>query len=142
MNDDEPTHNLNSDQEVNATQPTITAVFRLLRDLDTRLNGRLDKIENRLDALESRVSVGFESIEIRFAAMDGRFAAMDGRFADMDGRFVAMDGRFAALSDEMKAGLLQLSDKVCDRIDRSRLHAESDYEDLLRRLRKLESKAS
>ena len=67
MNDDEPTHNLNSDQEVNATQPTITAVFRLLRDLDTRLNGRLDKIENRLDriekrldALESRVSEGFE----------------------------------------------------------------------------------
>ena len=76
-----------------------------------------------------------KSVDVRFATVDERFAAMDGRFA-------AMDGRFAALSDEMKAGLLQLSDKVCDRIDRSRLHAESDYEDLLRRLRKLESRAS
>ena len=122
MNSDDLTKNLtDSTEDDKATQPTITAVFRLLHDLDKRLNGRLDKLENRLDRVENRLD-----------ALESRLAR----------EFAGIDARFAEVSDVMKGGFLQLSDKLCDRMDRSRLHAESDYEDLLRRLRKLESKAS
>jgi hypothetical protein len=110
MSSDDLTHNLNSDQEDNTTQPTITAVFRLLREVQdgqTSLNSRFDALESRL--------------------------ARD---------FAGVDARFAEMTEEMKNGLLRLSDKLCDRIDRSRLHAEADIEDITRRLRKLESKAS
>jgi hypothetical protein len=46
------------------------------------------------------------------------------------------------MSEEMKDGLLQLSDKLCDKIDLVRVHADAGYEELLRRLRRVESKAS
>ena len=128
MSSDDLTRDLNSDEEDNTTKPTITAVFRLLREVhdgQTSLNARFDTLESsfnsRFDAIESRLAGDFEGV---------------------DARFVSIDARFDEMSDEMKAGFLRLSDKLCDRIDRSRLHAESDYEDLLRRLRKLESKAS
>src|SRR6266404_3712994 len=131
MSSDDLTRNLNSDEEDNTTKPTITAVFRLLREVQ---DGQTS-LNSRFDALESRVRRDFAGVEARFASIDARFASIDARFASIDARFDDM-------SDEMKAGFLRLSDKLCDRIDRSRLHAESDYEDLLRRLRKLESKAS
>ena len=128
MSSDDLTRNLNGDEEDNTTKPTITAVFRILREVQdgqTSLNARFDTLESsvnsRFDALEPRLASDFEGVDARFASIDARFDEM---------------------SDEMKAGFLRLSDKLCDRIDRSRLHAESDYEDLLRRLRKLESKAS
>jgi chromosome segregation ATPase len=156
MSSDDLKRNLNSDEEDSTTKPTITAVFRLLREVrdgQTSLNARFDTLESsfnsRFDALESRLARDFAAIDARFADVDARFADVDARFASIDARFAGIDARFASIdarfdemSDEMKAGFLRLSDKLCDRIDRSRLHAESDYEDLLRRLRKLESKAS
>ncbi|HXI92696.1 MAG TPA: hypothetical protein VNO24_22020 [Blastocatellia bacterium] len=160
MSSDDLTRDLNSDEEDNTTKPTITAVFRLLREVhdgQTSLNARFDTLESsfnsrfdtlessfnsRFDAIESRLAGDFEGVDARFAGIDARFAGIDARFAGIDARFVSIDARFDEMSDEMKAGFLRLSDKLCDRIDRSRLHAESDYEDLLRRLRKLESKAS
>jgi len=153
MSSDDLTRDLNSDEEDNTTKPTITAVFRLLREVhdgQTSLNARFDTLESsfnsRFDTLESSFNSRFDAIESRlagdFEGVDARFAGIDARFAGIDARFVSIDARFDEMSDEMKAGFLRLSDKLCDRIDRSRLHAESDYEDLLRRLRKLESKAS
>ena len=139
MSSDDLTRDLNSDEEDNTTKPTITAVFRLLREVhdgQTSLNARFDTLESsfnsRFDTLESSFNSRFDALESRLA----------GDFEGVDARFVSIDARFDEMSDEMKAGFLRLSDKLCDRIDRSRLHAESDYEDLLRRLRKLESKAS
>jgi hypothetical protein len=131
MSSDDLKRNLNSDEEDNTTKPTITAVFRLLREVQ---DGQTS-LNSRFDALESRLARDF-------AGIDARFAGVDARFDSIDARFAGIDARFDEMSDEMKAGFLRLSDKLCDRIDRSRLHAESDYEDLLRRLRKLESKAS
>jgi len=153
MSSDDLTRNLNSDEEDNTTKPTITAVFRILREVQdgqTSLNARFDTLESsfnsRFNALESSVNGRFDALESRlardFAGVDARVASIDARFASIDARFASIDARFDEMSDEMKAGFLRLSDKLCDRIDRSRLHAESDYEDLLRRLRKLESKAS
>lgn len=104
MSSDDLTQNLSdSNEDDQATQPTITAVFRLLQDLDKRLNGRFDEVETRLGALETRL---------------------------------------AALEIEMKTGFIKLGDKLADEMDRTRLHADADREDLLRRIRRLESKAS
>jgi len=110
MSSDDLTRNLNSDEEDNTTKPTITAVFRLLRE----------------------VQDGQTSLNSRFEALESRLAR----------DFAGVDTRLAEMSDEMKSGFLRLSDRLCDRIDRSRLHAEADIEDITRRLRKLESKAS
>ncbi len=122
MSSDDHTHNLtDSSEDDMATQPTITAVFRLLRDVQ---DGQTS-LNSRFDALES-------SVNSRFDALDSRLAR----------DFAGVDSRFAEMSDEMKSGLLRLSDKLCDRIDRQRMHADADIEDITRRLRKLESKAS
>ena len=111
MSSDDPTRDLNdSENEVNTTQPTITAVFRLVREVrdgQESLREGQESLKTRLDAFEAKVN-----------------------------------SRFVEMSDEFKAALLELSDKLCDRIDRIRLHADSEYEVLLRRIRKLESKAS
>ena len=132
MSSNDLTRNLNSDEEDNTTKPTITAVFRLLRDVQegqSSLNSRFDGLESsvnsRFGALESSVNSGFEALESRLAR-----------------DFAGVDTRLAEMSDEMKSGFLRLSDRLCDRIDRSRLHAEADIEDITRRLRKLESKVS
>jgi predicted nucleic acid-binding Zn-ribbon protein len=76
MNSDDLTQPTPSADEDNATQPTITAVFRLLREvkqdvenigarLDTT-NARLDEIELRLardiGALNTRVVEGFRDL--------------------------------------------------------------------------------
>ena len=114
----------NSNQEDKTTQPTITAVFRLLSDLDERLNGRLDRVESQLGGLETR----FDGLETRFNGLEARLGEVDKR----------LSARLDELSDQMKNGFLQMGDKI----DRSRLHAEADYQDLLRRIRELESRAS
>ena len=95
-----------SNEDEKTTQPTITGVFRLLRELEKGQKG----LNTRLDEVESRL-----------------------------GREIAgVNTRLVEMSDEMKSGFLQLADKI----DRSRLHAEADYHDLLRRIRELESRAS
>src|SRR4030095_4835353 len=124
MSSDDLTNNATDSSEENkATKPTITAVFRLLQEVrngQTSLNSRLEGLEARLDRFESSVNSRFDALEFRLTK---DFASVNARFA------------------EMKTELLRLSDKLSDRIDRSRLHAEADIEDIPRRLRKLESKA-
>lgn len=147
MSSDDLTHNLTDGSEDDkATQPTITAVFRLLRDLDKRLNGRLDNLESRFDVLESSVNGRFEALESSVRELQAGQMSLNSRFDVLESRldrdFASVDARFAEMSDEMKDGLLRLSDKLCDSIDRTRVHAEADIENIARRLRKLESKAS
>jgi chromosome segregation ATPase len=124
MSGDDLTNNpVDSSEDDKATKPTITAVFRLLQEVQngqTGLNSRIEGLESRLDRFESSVNSRFEALELR---LTNDFASVNARFA------------------EMKGELLRLSDKLSDRIDRSRLHAEADIEDITRRLRKLEAKA-
>ena len=125
----------NKDEEEKTTQPTITAVFRLLtevRDRQARLESRHEAFESRFDAFESRFDLFETSVNSRFEALETR----------LDRGFARIDTRFAEMSEEMKDGLLQLSDKLCDKIDLVRVHADAGYEELLRRLRRVESKAS
>src|SRR5262245_49943127 len=117
----------NKDEENKTTQPTITAVFRLLTevsDRQARLESRHHAFETRFDAFETSVNSRFEALETR-----------------LDRGFARIDTRFAEMSEEMKDGLLQLSDKLCDKIDLVRVQTEAGYENLARRLRKLESQA-
>ena len=154
MSSDDPTNNLtDSDEQDNTTQATITAVFRLLREVQggqTSLNSRFDTLESsvrelqegqtslnsRFDALESSVNSRFDAFE---SSVNSRFEALESRLTR---DFAGIDTRFAEMSDEMKMALLQLSDKLSDTIDRQRMHADADIENITRRLRKLESKAS
>jgi len=118
MSSDDLTHDLTEGSENDkTTQATITAVFRLLQDLDKRLNGRLDNLENRFDGIETRIG----AIESRIIAIDNRldaldsrldrdFASVDARFESIDARFESVDARFAEMSDQMKAEFLRLSD--------------------------------
>src|SRR5882724_3180877 len=142
MSSDDLTRNLNSDEEDNTTKPTITAVFRLVREVrdgQTSLNARFDALESSVREVQD----GLTSLNSRFDALESsvnsRFEALESRLAR---DFAGVDTRLAEMSDEMKSGFLRLSDRLCDRIDRSRLHAEADIEDITRRLRKLESKVS
>lgn len=129
MSNDELTQNLSSNQvDDKSTQPTITAVFRLLQDVDKRLNGRFEAVESRLEALENR----FEALEKRLDQLETRIAR----------DFAAVDARFAEISNEMKSGFTKLSDKVADQMDQTRLHHDAYYQELLRRMRRLESEAS
>src|SRR5205809_6640629 len=131
MSSNDLTRNLNSDEEDNTTKPTITAVFRLLRDVQegqSSLNSRFDGLESsvnsRFDALESSVNSRFGALE---SSVNSGFEALESRLAR---DFAGVDTRLAEMSDEMKSGFLRLSDRLCDRIDRSRLHAEADIEDI------------
>jgi hypothetical protein len=133
--DDVADKTANKDEEDKTTQPTITAVFRLLtevRDRQARLESRHEAFESRFDAFESRFDAFETSVNSRFEALETR----------LDRGFARIDTRFAEMSEEMKDGLLQLSDKLCDKIDLVRVHADAGYEELLRRLRRVESKAS
>ena len=115
MSDDDLTHKtLAGKEDDNDTQPTITAVFRLLQDLDKRFNARFEAVESRIDQLETR----------------------------LDRDFAGIDARFVEMSNGMKTGFIQLADKLADQMDHLRLHTEADYQDLLRRMRRLESQAS
>jgi hypothetical protein len=131
-----------SDKDDKGTQPTITAVFRLLRKVDEGQEGidaRLASVESRLASVESRLA----SVESRLDNVDkGLNARLDALELRFTRDFASVDTRFVEMADEMKRGFQRLSDKLCDKIDRGRLHAEADYEDLLRRIRDLESRAS
>ena len=132
--DDATINQADSSEDDKATQPTIASVFRLLQEVrngQTSLNSRLEGLESRLDRFESSVYSRFEALE---SSVNSRFEALELR---LNNDFAGVNARFA----EMKGELLRLSDKLSDRIDRSRLHAEADIEDITRRIRKLESKA-
>jgi hypothetical protein len=121
MSNDDLTNNLSASNEDKTTQPTITAVFRLLQDIDRRHNARFEAIETRLAALETRLN----QLETRLAR-----------------DFAGVDARFVEMSNEMKSGFTKLSDKVADQMDQTRVHHDADYQELLRRMRRLETEAS
>ena len=125
MSSDDPTKDLSD--EIERTQPTITAVFELVRELKQSvdaINARLDETNARLDATNARLD-----------ATNARLDEMDSRHAR---DFASLHARIDALSEEMKNGFTLLADKI----HRNRLHAEADYQDLSRRIRDLETKAS
>jgi hypothetical protein len=102
------------DAEGKETKPTITTVFRLLQDVDARLNARIDGVEERLtariDGVEERLTARIDGVEER-------------------------------LSTRMAEGFKDLGHKI-DALNRRALQTEANYEDLSERIGRLESKAS
>lgn len=114
MSSDDLTRNQpNADDDNKETQPTITAVFRLLQDVESRLNARLDGITARLDEVESRLSNDIAGVNTRVTEVNTRVT----------------EG-FKELIHKTKA------------LNRRALQSEADYEDLSERIERLESKAS
>ena len=136
MSNDDLTQNLSATNEDDrSTSPTITAVFRLLQDVDKRVSGRFEGLENRIGGVETRL----EAVETRLGVVETRLDRLDIWLAR---EFASIDGRFIELANEMKNGFIQFSDKLADQMDQTRLHRAADYDDLLRRMRRLESKSS
>lgn len=114
MSSDDLTRDMpNTDEEDKETQPTITAVFRLLQDVESRLNARLDGISTRLDEVESRLTSDIAGVNTRVTEVNTRVT----------------EG-FKELTHKTKA------------LNRRALQSEADYEDLSERIESLESKAS
>ena len=123
MSSDDLTRKL-PDDDGKTTQPMIADVFRLVEQVKQSMESRFDATDARLDQTNARL----DQANARLDEVESRLAR------DIAG----VNARIAELSDEMKNGFIQLSDKIV----RSRLHAEADYQDILRRMRELESKAS
>jgi predicted nucleic acid-binding Zn-ribbon protein len=88
MSKDELTPNPPDDEEDGKeTKPTITAVFRLLRDVESRVNARLDEVESRLardiEALDSRVTEGFKDLGHKINALNRRSLQSEADYQDL-----------------------------------------------------------
>jgi chromosome segregation ATPase len=118
MRSDDLTRNMaNTDDDDKGTQPTITAVFRLLQDVESRFNARLDEVETRLNARLDGVTARIDEVESRLSR----------DIAEVNTRVT--DG-FKDLAHKMNA------------LNRRALQQEADCEDLSERIERLESKAS
>ena len=141
MNSDDLTQPMTND-EAKDTQPTITAVFRLLREVKQdveNLGAGLHTINNRLDAIDMRLGANdrqFEAIDRRFEAIDRRFDAIDSRFDELELRLTR---DIEGVNVRVIQGFKEFSTKI-DILNRSRLQTEADYHGLDQRVTELESK--
>jgi DNA anti-recombination protein RmuC len=118
MSSDDLTRNMaNADEDDKHTQPTITAVFRLLQDVEARLNARPDETEARLNARLDKTDARLDEIESRLAR-------------DIE-----------AMNTRVIEGFKELAHKI-NALNRRSLQQEADYEDLFERIGRVESKAS
>ena len=112
------------------TQPTITAVFRLIQGVESRLNARIDESEGRLnarlDGLESRLAHDIEGVNARVTEVNARVTEVNMRVTEVNTR--------------VTEGFKDLTHKI-NAMNRRALQADADYEDLSERIERLESKA-
>jgi septal ring factor EnvC (AmiA/AmiB activator) len=137
MNSDDLTRDMAENEAANPTQPTITAVFRLLNEVKVQvenLNTRLDAIDTRLDAIDTRL----DAIDTRLDAIDARLDTFNARLDQVESR-LARD--IEGVNTRVTEGFRELSNKI-DALNRSRLQTEADYFGLHQRVTDLESKAS
>ena len=137
MSSDDLTRDIADNEVANTTQPTITAVFRLLTEVKVQvsevkvqvenLNARLDQTNARLDQTNARI----DQTNARIDQTNARIDEVESRLArDIEG-----------VNTRVIEGFRELSNKI-DALNRSRLQTEADYFGLLQRVTNLESKAS
>lgn len=133
MSKDDQTPDLpNDDQDGKETQPTITAVFRLLREVESRINARFDETEARFNAR-------MDETEARFnARMDETEVRLNARLDEIESR-LARD--IEAVNTRVTDGFKELTHKI-NALNRRALQSEADYQDLNERIGRLESNAS
>jgi predicted nuclease with TOPRIM domain len=135
MSSDDLTRNQPNDDEDKETQPTITAVFRLLQDVGSRLNARIDdseaRLNARLDETESRLNARLDKTDARLDQIESRLAG------DIEG----VNTRVTEVNTRVTDGFKELIHKT-KALNRRALQSEADYEELDERMERLESKAS
>ena len=118
-------HRIPDDEEGKDTKPTITAVFRLLQDVESRLTARIDgteaRLNDRIDGVEARLNDRIDGVEARLNTR--------------------IDESEARLNSRMDQGFKEIGHKI-DALNRRALQTEAYYEDLSERVGRLESKAS
>ena len=66
----------NTDDDNKEMQPTMTAMFRLIQGVESRLTARLDEVESRLTrdiaGLNTRVTEGFKELTHKTNALNRR----------------------------------------------------------------------
>ena len=108
-----------ADQDDKETQPTIAAVFRLLQDVETRFNARLDQLESRFTA---------------------DIAELNTRVTELNTRVTELNTRVTEVDTHVVQGFKELTHKT-NALNRRALQQEAEYEDLSERIERLESKA-
>jgi len=88
MSSDELTRNQpNADDDNKETQPTMTAMFRLIQDVESRLTARLDEVESRLTrdiaGLNTRVTEGFKELTHKANALNRRALQQEADYEDL-----------------------------------------------------------
>jgi chromosome segregation ATPase len=151
MNSDDLTRDMADNEAANPTQPTITAVFRLLNEVKVQvenLNTRLDTIDTRFDTIDARldtIDARLDTIDTRLNTIDARLNTIDARLDTFNARLDEVESRLArdiaGLNTRVTEGFMELSNKI-DALNRSRLQTEADYLGLRQRVTDLESKAS
>ena len=131
MNSDDLTRKVANDDEDKDTQPTITAVFRLIQDVEKRLIARIEEGESRLTAR-------LEEVESRLTS---KIEAVDTRVTELNTRVTELNTRVTELNTRVIEGFKDLSHKM-NALNRRILQSEADQEDLRERVERLETKAS
>ena len=144
MSSDDLTRDIADNEVANTTQPTITAVFRLLTEVKVQvsevkvqvenLNARLDQTNARLDQTNARI----DQTNARIDQTNARIDQTNARIDEVESR-LARD--IEGVNTRVIEGFRELSNKI-DALNRSRLQTEADYFGLLQRVTNLESKAS
>lgn len=98
MSSDDLTRNQpNADDDDKETQPTITAVFKLLKDVESRLNARLDEVESRLardiEGVNARLTQGFKELDHKTNALNRRALQQEAGFEDLFERIERLESK-------------------------------------------------
>jgi len=109
MSSDDLTRNMsNADEDNKDTQPTITAVFRLLQDVEARFNARLDETEARLNSrlseiearlardiegVNTRVTEGFKELSHKINALNRRALQTEAGYEDLFERIGRLESK-------------------------------------------------
>jgi hypothetical protein len=88
MSSDDITGNQpNADDDNKETQPTMTAMFRLIQGVESRLTARLDEVESRLThdiaGLNTRVTEGFKELTHKTNALNRRSLQQEADYEDL-----------------------------------------------------------
>lgn len=105
MSSDDLTPNQpDNDDDNKETQPTITAVFRLIQAAESRLSARLDAVESRLSndiagvnarvtEVNSRVTEGFKQLTHKTNALNRRSLQQEAYYEDLAERIERLESK-------------------------------------------------
>lgn len=90
------------------TRPTIETVLERIGAFDTKLDNRINVLEQKIDALEQKFDGRIDALERK---VDQRFDQVDARFDQVDARFRHVDNeldRISSVAHSTKAELATL----------------------------------